>query len=272
MSNRDLDKFYTNTQVVKSIIDMIDTSLYDVIIEPSAGSGAFYIPLRDKGKHVLAYDIKPDHPDIKQLDFLNNNIDISKYNRALVIGNPPFGKQASLASKFFNKCASYDIVDTIAMVLPKSFKKISIQKRLDRHFDIVIQKDLPSFSFLFDNNPYDVPCIVQIWNRLPKPLLRQIPTSDILCDKLKFTKTPLYEPNIITIRRVGVYAGRTFLFQPNTFSPQSHYYLQVHTSINIKTFIDKLNQVKWEYNDTTGPRSISKHQLIPLLNSLVSNI
>ena len=37
-----LDQFYTNDDVVDSCISIIEFDDYDIIIEPSAGDGAFY--------------------------------------------------------------------------------------------------------------------------------------------------------------------------------------------------------------------------------------
>ena len=38
----DLDKFYTKKDVVLKCIKYINFSLYDFVIEPSAGNGSFY--------------------------------------------------------------------------------------------------------------------------------------------------------------------------------------------------------------------------------------
>ena len=37
-----LDQFYTNSDIAKNCIDTIDLSKYDIVVEPSAGMGAFY--------------------------------------------------------------------------------------------------------------------------------------------------------------------------------------------------------------------------------------
>ena len=44
------------------------------------------------------------------------------------IGNPPFGRQSSLAKKFIKHICSCDKTKTIAFILPKSFKKDSLKK------------------------------------------------------------------------------------------------------------------------------------------------
>jgi hypothetical protein len=59
----------------------------------------------------------------------------------LIIGNPPFGKSSSIAIKFFNKAALFS--ECIAFILPRTFKRISIQNRLDLNFSLIYTKDLP---------------------------------------------------------------------------------------------------------------------------------
>ena len=56
---------------------------------------------------------------------LKNNLNSRKIH---VIGNPPFGRQSSLAIKFIKKSCSFS--DTISFILPKSFKKDSMKKSI----------------------------------------------------------------------------------------------------------------------------------------------
>ena len=73
------------------------------------------------------YDIAPEHPAIEQLNFLNFDESIldGKY-KTHIIGNPPFGRQSSMAIQFIKKCCSF--ADSISFILPKSFKKESMRK------------------------------------------------------------------------------------------------------------------------------------------------
>ena len=59
----------------------------------------------------------------------------------LVIGNPPFGRSSSTAIKFFNKAAVFS--DCIAFILPRTFKRVSVQNRLDLNFSLIYTEDLP---------------------------------------------------------------------------------------------------------------------------------
>ena len=98
------DKFYTKDIVVKNIISLINLNEYDLIIEPSAGNGSFlnYI---DKYNYI-ELDIYPEDNRIIKQDWFNFDLSNYKYNKCLVIGNPPFGNQSKLAISFINKAVS----------------------------------------------------------------------------------------------------------------------------------------------------------------------
>jgi len=75
----------------------------------------------------MAFDIQPDNPAIKEQDFLT--LDLDSFNQPLVfLGNPPFGKQSSLAKKFIKHITKCQNTTVIGFILSKSFKKESTQK------------------------------------------------------------------------------------------------------------------------------------------------
>ena len=89
-----IDKFYTQKEVAKECIELIpNIDTYDVIIEPSAGSGSFSSQLK-----CIAYDIEPEGENIIQQDWLTT--EPRKEKHILVIGNPPFGARSALAKSF----------------------------------------------------------------------------------------------------------------------------------------------------------------------------
>jgi len=154
------DKFYTKKETVKLLLSELDFAKYDIIIEPSAGAGAFSLEI----PNCIAIDICPEHSSIKKQNFLSFEfIDDIFLKKILTIGNPPFGKQSNLAVKFFKKAATFS--DCIAFILPKSFKKSSIQNKLPINFHLIKQIDIPEKSFILNENEYDVPCIFQIWEK-----------------------------------------------------------------------------------------------------------
>ena len=115
-----LDKFYTKPVVAERLFCLVKeyTTNPQTFLEPSAGNGVFLGLLTSLSDNVIAFDISPDASGITQADFLSQ--DVGKVD--VVIGNPPFGKNSSLAVKFFNKCAEWQ-PEVIAFVLPRTFKK-----------------------------------------------------------------------------------------------------------------------------------------------------
>ena len=105
--------------------------------------------------HHFFYDIQPENEEISQLDYLNFNKDIVKHKikentNIHIIGNPPFGRGGSNAIKFINKAAEF--ADTIAFILPRSFRKESRQRRVDKNFWLIKDIDLFEEScFIFED-------------------------------------------------------------------------------------------------------------------------
>ncbi len=248
------DKFYTHPHIAKECFELLEPMLLptDILIEPSAGNGSF-IPFIERFNHICI-DIAPDDSRIKQADFLT----FDGPPNAVVIGNPPFGRQASLAKKFVRKACSFARI--VAFILPKSFKKDSMTSCFDVHFHCMKQIDLPKNSFFVPNGPllYDVPCVFQIWERFEQPrelFQLQIPSW------IHFVRKS--EPHTCSFRRVGVYAGEVDTVTENK-SESSHYFIR----FDDEKYVDALRNITWSHDNTVGPRSIGKKEIIvELLNS-----
>jgi hypothetical protein len=114
---------------------------------------------------VISYDIEPHHPMVQAGDFLTvpllgdelnsdgladeklpaaGSTTIARGNSAsqgtLAISNPPFGRANKLCIPFFNKLANH--CDYIGFIVPKSWRKWSVQNRLDPHFHLIHDEDL----------------------------------------------------------------------------------------------------------------------------------
>ena len=243
-----LDKFYTKKEVASICISQLNLDNYDVIIEPSAGSGNFSSQIEG----CIAYDIAPEHPDIIQQDFLTLEIDENiKDKKILVIGNPPFGVQNNLAIAFFNRSAEF--ADTIAFILPKSFRKQSVQNRLSLDFSLVMDMDIENNSFQLNDEDYSVPAIFQIWKRMP----RERETLLYEVEGIKFVKP--HEADF-RIQRVGGNAGKAFT---NLGSKSSNYFIQNRTHLDNADLIKLINLTEYKDRDNTvGPRSVSKPELL----------
>lgn len=161
----------------------VDIHLYDLHLEPSAGNGSFYKLLDpskavgidiDPASFVTGGDqsLERNGPKVgivntgfasKEIvqDLIEGEEDWLRDTRCrqgiiemnffefepkedkkyLVIGNPPFGRSSSTAIKFFNKAAVFS--DCIAFILPRTFKRVSVQNRLDLNFSLIYTEDLP---------------------------------------------------------------------------------------------------------------------------------
>lgn len=262
-----IDKYYTKSNVVEDckihIEKHINIKENDLIIEPSAGNGSFIKIIKELTKNYKFYDLIPENKEIIKQDFLLLNYDkfIKSYRKIHIIGNPPFGRQSSLAIQFIKKCCKF--ADTISFILPKSFKKDSNKSKFDIFFHLIFEKDLPKNSFNVNNNDCDVPCVFQIWKK--KKTKRTIP------DKIKpinFKFVDKTENHDISFRRVGVYAGKIDTKTCDK-SIQSHYFIKFINNKSVNDNIKLLEKINFDFNNTVGPKSISKQELIKEFNKYI---
>ena len=256
-----IDKFYTNKNVVDKFIDKFKPYINqgDLIIEPSAGCGIWTLPLHMY--NLIAFDIQPEGEGIQQMNFLD--VDLYAFQSNLhFIGNPPFGRQSSMAKKFIKHICRCERTKTIAFVLPKSFKKESMQKVFPLKYHLDFEEDIGKDAFIANGKPYDVPCVFQIW--VKKEQDREIMEKE---EPKGFKFVKKNENPDYSLRRVGVNAGRLSKDILDK-SEQSHYFIKVEQ--NSDHFIIKYQHIKWEHNNTVGPKSISKPEFIRAINKLTS--
>lgn len=266
LNRNTIDKYYTKDTVVESCLDMVKRYMQinpgDLIIEPSAGNGSFIKGIKSLTNNFKFFDLEPDNNEIIKQDFLLYNYDSIKktFHKIHIIGNPPFGRQSSLAIKFIKKSCNF--CDSISFILPKSFKKDSLKKTFPLTFHLVFEMDIPNNSFLVDGVEHNVPCIFQIWekkttNRVVNEKLE--PVNFLFVDK---TENP-----DISFRRVGVNAGAIDTkIQKNI---QSHYFIKFTNGKSIDNNMNKLSTITYDFNNTVGPKSISKQELIFKFNPLL---
>jgi len=253
------DKFYTKEEVVLECLKYIPKiNKDDIIIEPSAGNGAFSDKLRLEYNNIVAFDIAPEKDYITKQDYLNI---VPPSGIIHVIGNPPFGRQSSLAKKFIKKSSEFS--QTISFILPKSFKKDSFMSTFPLQFHLVVSIDLPKNSFLMDKKEYDVPCVFQVWEKRNTNRKILVHSSPSYYKYVKKTENPS-----VSIRRVGFYAGEICLDYESK-SIQSHYFLNLDEDIDVEDFIKRYKEIaSFEFNNSVGARSISKGELNDKLNLL----
>ena len=139
LKRKPIDKYYTCQNAVNKCIELIrkyiDIQEDDLCIEPSAGNGSFINGIKSIFKNYRLYDLEPEHIEIIKQDYLDfeyKTMIKTSFNKIHIIGNPPFGRQSSLAIKFIKKSTEY--CDSISFILPKSFKKESLKKHFHLNF------------------------------------------------------------------------------------------------------------------------------------------
>lgn len=136
------EQFYTPPEVADGILQNVAERVGNlsgqVLLEPAGGTGAFIEAAKSHGlTKVISFDIEPHHKKIVLGDFLNQVID---EDSLLTITNPPFGRNNSLSIPFFNKAAQ--VSDLIVFIVPRSWRKWSVQNRLDQNFHLVRDDEL----------------------------------------------------------------------------------------------------------------------------------
>ncbi|MEG9884838.1 MAG: hypothetical protein V6Z86_09595 [Hyphomicrobiales bacterium] len=251
-----LDQFYTRPDLARLYARQVMTRRPDpdtLFVEPSAGMGAFVHPLKRAGRKIRAMDIEPRSHGVAQGDFLaTTNIFDGEHSAIVVIGNPPFGKNAAMAVRFFNHAANY--ADEIAFIVPRTFRKISLGQRLHRNFHLEADRDVPGDAFIRDGSAWTVPCAWQIWTRCEA--MRELPPSPCVAHLIDYTSKRRAG---FAMRRVGYYAGRIVTDNIHALSESTHYFMrEVKAGV-----IDILKRIDWlgVAQQTAGVRSLSKREI-----------
>ena len=262
-----IDKYYTKDTVVELCLHYVKTNIQinkdDLFIEPSAGNGSFITGIKELSSNFKFYDLEPEHDEIIRQDYLLYDYGNIKavYKNIHVIGNPPFGRQASTAIKFIKK--SCEFCKSISFILPRSFKKDSLKKYFPLNYHLVLEVDLPDKSFMVDGIEHDVPCIFQIWEK--KECNRDI-TAKLA--PLNFVFVRKTENPDISFRRVGVNAG-TIDTEIESKNVQTHYFIKFTNNRTVHDNIQQLKRITFDDNNTVGPRSISKPELLKEFNKIL---
>lgn len=264
----DLDKFYTKEHVSKRLIEA--TSLhyafdqFDYILEPSAGAGSFLLQL-PKDKRI-GLDLEPDHSEIIKIDYLEWKPEVDK--KYLVIGNPPFGRVSSLAVKFFEKSAEF--ADVIAFLIPRTFRRVSVQNKLNLNFHLVYDEEIPVKPCSFEP-VMSAKCCFQIWERRSEKRNRvALPKETKEWQFLSLG--PLDSNNQPTVPKGASFAlkaygsncGEIVTENLEDLRPKSWHWIKCK---NPEKLIDKLSKLDYGISkDTARQDSLGRSELIFLYN------
>ena len=261
---RELDQFYTNNNIASQCYELLQGLLTEhhikpsIWLEPSAGAGAFFSIIKED---KLGIDIDPKIEGVVKSDFLEYDLQDENY---ITIGNPPFGKNSSLAIKFFNKCAQASQV--IAFIVPKTFKKDSVQNKLDKRMHLVFEWDIPSNSFNIKKEVVDVPCVFQVW--IKREELREKHEKALV--SVDFTFTDRHNADF-AFQRVGAKAGAIKgqdMF--NDIADASHLFIATQQT-EVMQILKVIDWSDIKFN-TAGNPSISKTELIHVYSNYKANL
>lgn len=265
-----LDKFYTNDNIVDLCLDTLsklyDFSQFNYIIEPSAGNGKFLLKLPKEKR--IGIDILPEHDEIIKKDFFEYKIcKDNEKEKILVIGNPPFGKVSSLAIKFFNHASQY--ANVIAFIIPRTFRKTSVQNRLDLNFHLIKDIDIPINPCSFTPKMM-VKCCFQIWekktfsrNKIELPIKHK--DWEFLSYGPKDINNQPTPPNgaDFALRAYGGKCGEIIIRNLETLRPKSWHWIK--SNINKDELISRFKNLNYNNSlNTARQNSIGRAELVAL--------
>lgn len=270
-----LDKFYTSESFAKECVDCLfehfSRTRFDLVVEPSAGNGSFVRQLSNLA-NVDAIDIAPEDASIRKEDFFRFRPS-TVYRRVLVVGNPPFGRGCSLAIRFFNHAAEW--ADVIAFIVPRTFRRRSVQNKLCLDFHLVNDMEVPVRPCVF-HPTMSVKCCFQIWQRRAEPRAPlRIPTSHPHWEFLKYG--PLDERGQPTppagasfaIRAYGGNIGEIRATSLHTLRPKSWHWIRAIESPSV--LIERFSNLDFsEAENTARQNSMGRAELVSLYQSYLS--
>ena len=166
------EQYYTPKDLAVELVELtlrtIPRATERSFLEPAGGTGSFIEALNVAGiTAITSVDKYPMHPLVIQADFLEWK---TTHTDLLTISNPPFGRNNALSVPFFNRAAKFS--SHIAFLVPRSWRKWSVQNRLDSRFHLVLDVDV---AVQYEDalgkkiaKRNDLRTCFQIWERRPE--------------------------------------------------------------------------------------------------------
>lgn len=243
------DQVFTSPVVAQQMIELFEKKIaplesFDLVVEPSAGRGAFFNLMPTNKRRAYEIDESLRNDEYIYGDFLEmKSLEVCR-EKVAIIGNPPYGKNSSKAIAFFNK--SCEFADTVAFILPQTFYKESVQRRLCDDFHLVYSHDMSANAFILASNdkPYSVNSVFQIWRRMDtKRVLELKETSHPDFEFLNKNRQDRNLPETcFLIRMVGTNAGaiitdRTHVLKEWDKKNKNLYYVDPHCDGVLETML-----------------------------------
>ena len=265
-----LDKFYTVPAISEKCLSVIgakyDWATWDLVVEPSAGNGSFLSRIPTVKK--IGLDIAPESSNIIKQDFFGYRP--PPLTNILVVGNPPFGRVSSLAVRFFNHSA--DWCSVIAFIVPKTFRRLSLQNRLHRKFHLVHDEDIPADPCSF-SPPMQVKCCFQIWEKRKEDrTVLKLATSHADWDFLSHGPLNKGQPTPpkgadFAILAYGGNCGRIVQTSLDTLSPKSWHWIKANVAVPL--LIQRFGSLDYSLSKNTARQnSLGRGELVKLYSDL----
>jgi len=258
------EQFYTPRSLARELVAKAESVIADFsgrnFLEPAGGNGSFIEALAERGiTRVEAVDLYPKHAEVRRGDFL----DFETSNKNLVtISNPPFGRNNALAIPFFNHAAAFS--EYICFLVPRSWRKWSVQNRLAANFHKVLDEDV--FVSYEDEKGVAVrqannlrTCF-QIWQRLPKARAKVVVPDNGLIQKVSPEQAQL------AIRVFGYGCGKVL----ENFEPEKNttlMFLRVKNE-QVRRLLPKLDYQRFSLN-TAYTEALAFPEINFLLNEKI---
>ena len=199
-------------------------------------------------------------------------------SRIVVIGNPPFGEQGALCLAFLAR--AFQIADTVAFILPPSFSKESMKRKVGRA--LVAEIPVSDQRYRVGNGVRDVPSTFFIYDARSRHVPRASRIGDLPFEFLSASSGAVESDADFTIRRVGGNAGKASL--DTSVSRQSNYFCRIKVDVAgnahdgaasagsdaapsesaspPERMVELINSLEFPERDkTVGPRSLSKDEI-----------
>lgn len=239
------NSYFTNKKVAEHCAKVFNCYIPEnaIVVEPSAGEGVF-IPYTD-----IWMDIVPLHDNVKEQDFFE--FDTTEYRYYL--GNPPYGTKSDLAIRFFNHAALG--CGVIGFILPRSIRKASMYKSLDKNFHLVYEEILPHNSFTNDDEVKHIDSVFQVWEY--RDVRRIDPDRPTTHNDFTFVKeTEYYDFSICS---KGNRVGEIRQGAPVANSLTSNYYIRGDVFEVFEKMKGKLKELS---QDTIASPSVGKADIV----------
>ena len=231
---------------------------------PGAGFGTYIYALIEHGvkpENIWAVELSPKYADFGALMFTRLGVnyietDFLTWDPGVkfdaIVGNPPYGRNTSLAVKFLNK--AIELTDNVHYVLPRSFRKPSILNRV--HPNLHLTEDLDVADETFGGKI--ITCL-QRWE-LREDVRPRIQTRSTHPD---FKFVPREEANLF-VGRMGAGPSGKVLTENFVHYATTHFFLSVTEEVRDRLILLAPKFYAQARKSVVGVPNLSKNEMIAI--------